>query len=136
MFKIPDNLTRSLGKTCILYFIESGEFVKVGLTDNIDRRLFNLQLGNPLPLRLAYRRTIPRPLNKQVESLVHQRLAEWSIGREWFRMSARAAVKLADPVVKKANTMAERWCLHGIDLRTFGALSPEEVQQHIEINRI
>lgn len=135
MFKTPENLTRSLGKVTTLYFIESGEFVKVGLADDVQRRLHDLQLGNPLPLRLAHRRTIPRALNKQVERLVHGRLGEWSVGREWFRLTAKAAIFHADPIVKQANIVAEQWRRRGVNLRTFGALTPDEVAQHIELNR-
>jgi hypothetical protein len=135
MFKPPVNLTRNLGLTSTLYFIESGEFVKVGIAEDLGRRLFTLQLGNPLVLKVGARRTIPRPLQRQVERLVHQALSEWSIGREWFRLSAKNAVRLADPIVKKANVTAYKWRVGGIELGTGWGLDRDDVADHTDRNQ-
>lgn len=130
------NLLRNLGKTTNLYFVVSGDFVKVGLATNLTERLFTLQLGNPLELRLAARRTIPKALDIQVERAVHAALTDWAIGREWFRLDAKSAVKMADPIVKKANVAAQRWRVHGINLGTGGGLDRDEVMEVIELNTV
>ena len=38
-----------------LYFIRQGDYVKIGVTGDIDRRLKDLQSSNPNPLELLYR---------------------------------------------------------------------------------
>lgn len=37
-----------------LYFIKQGNYVKIGVTNDIDRRLKDLQSSNPNPLELLY----------------------------------------------------------------------------------
>ena len=37
-----------------LYFIRCGNFIKIGVTNNVPRRLRDLQSSNPYPLELVY----------------------------------------------------------------------------------
>ena len=108
-FKQPVNIARNANRRRTLYVIQSGEFVKVGITDDVKKRLFSLQAGNPLPLRLRMSRTMPAALALQVEAMVHRVLAEHSIGREWFRIEAAVAVKAARPILREAERAIHQW---------------------------
>ena len=37
-----------------LYFIKCGNYIKIGVSDNVQRRLNDLKASNPLPLELIY----------------------------------------------------------------------------------
>ena len=109
MFKMPVNIERNCRKRRTLYVIQSGEFVKVGIATNMKSRLFDLQLGNPLLLRVRMQRTIPAALAIQVEQLVHAALSEHAIGREWFRVDAAVAVRAAQPILRQAERAMNQW---------------------------
>lgn len=85
-----------------LYFIVSGEFVKVGLANDVDRRLEGLRVGNPHPMTVAAWRTIPAALARPIEKGVHLALVDHAHFGEWFRVDAATAVRAAKPVVDKA----------------------------------
>lgn len=84
-----------------LYFIGCGEFVKVGLANDIDARIADLRVGNPYPLDLRAYRTIPATVARAVEKGVHTALAEHAHFGEWFRCDHRTATKLAQPIVNR-----------------------------------
>lgn len=70
--------------SCI-YFLACNEFVKIGISENIARRIASIQTGNPNPVRLiaAYRVDDPYA----IEAALH---AEWKLHRtigEWFKMT-------------------------------------------------
>jgi hypothetical protein len=75
-----DNLV-PVFRPCWLYFIESGEHVKIGITANTEMRLAALQTSNPSPLTLAFRRRACR----HVESAFHHALRFERAHGEWFR---------------------------------------------------
>jgi hypothetical protein len=101
-------------RVATLYFISSPPFLKIGITDNIARRLKEFQAGNPHLIHLAGHRTIPAPLARQIERRVHEHFAERAIGREWFRdLDHREAAQAADPHIRKARTAIQRWVADG-----------------------
>lgn len=67
----------------LVYFVQSGSAVKIGVTEDIDKRLAALQTGTPAPICLLA--TIPG--NKTTESQLHKRFAADHIHYEWFRLS-------------------------------------------------
>jgi hypothetical protein len=46
-----------------------------------------MQLGNPYPLSLVNFKYIPKARSRAIEMVVHAKLADYAIGREWFRVS-------------------------------------------------
>lgn len=66
----------------IVYGIQSGQFIKVGATNNLQRRLHAFRLYNPLPMKVVLRREVKE--NYWVENRMHKILAQYAIGREWF----------------------------------------------------
>jgi len=68
-----------------VYVIADGEYVKIGVADDIRRRLSGLQMGNPRPLVLRY--LIPafdRSEAFLIEWKLHQALSHAYIRGEWF----------------------------------------------------
>jgi hypothetical protein len=71
----------------VIYFIQSGdsEFVKIGYCAGEARaRLGQLQVGNPLPLRLVS----VKEGGKNIEALLHDRFEHLRVRGEWFKWDA------------------------------------------------
>lgn len=116
MFFPPVNIDRNLGKKTFIYFITTGEYVKVGIALDPDARLKIFQLGNPHEIKISYRRTVDAALALQTEKLIHKALVAHSVGREWFKIDAATAVKIAKPYIDKANRIAQNW-INGAEIR-------------------
>jgi len=67
-----------------VYFVRSGEYTKIGYTNNLTKRLQCLQTGNPIQLILIYS-TLTR-YGKQLETDLHMMFADYSIRNEWFKL--------------------------------------------------
>ena len=69
----------------VVYFIQSGMYVKVGVcaADRVHGRLRELQTGNPCALSLLG--TIPGDAVE--EARVHRSLADWHARGEWFHLT-------------------------------------------------
>ena len=80
----------------VVYFISSGDFVKIGHTKHtVKSRVVELASGNPLPLKVLA--TTPGP--RALEQDIHRNLTEPKHRGEWFTEHARA---LAPAVAKNA----------------------------------
>jgi len=65
-----------------LYFIRCGDYIKIGSTDDIERRIKNLKHANPYPIEL-----IKIMLNEgHLESKYHDQYKDKRIHGEWFNM--------------------------------------------------
>lgn len=74
-----------------VYFIKVGRYIKVGYSDNPERRCKNLwksstRYGRPWDMSLDSPRELLLviPGSKNTEALCHQALAEFAAGCEWF----------------------------------------------------
>jgi hypothetical protein len=67
----------------MIYFIQSGQYgpIKIGYTDNLEKRLRSLQTGNHDDLRLIY----SMPGERDDEKALHTKFAKHHIRGEWFR---------------------------------------------------
>lgn len=109
------NADRRIGYATILYFIQCGQFVKVGITTDIDKRVNALKAGNPYPLRVASVVDIPSAFDRLVERRVHGALHVYAVGREWFRLKPHLARRVAMPIVRSAWLHAETISLPRIE---------------------
>lgn len=82
-----------------VYGIQSGQFIKVGATNDIQRRLHAFRLYNPLPLKVVLRRIVKE--NYWVENQMHRSLAKYAVGREWFDCSAEQVRGAFDAALKE-----------------------------------
>lgn len=64
-----------------VYFIEMNEFIKIGYSSNLERRIENLALGHPYEIRLLH--DIEGSFD--LETDLHRRFAHIHVRGEWFR---------------------------------------------------
>jgi len=65
-----------------LYFIRCGDYIKIGSTDNVERRIKDLTNSNPYPVEL-----IKVILDQgHLESIYHEQYKDKRIHGEWFNM--------------------------------------------------
>ena len=69
-----------------IYIIRSGEYYKVGITNNVKKRLGDLQVGNPVKLEVIRAFTVHNPYLR--EDMVHQALKDYHVRGEWFQTIA------------------------------------------------
>jgi hypothetical protein len=84
-----------------LYLIQQkgSSFFKVGISNNVKRRLENLQSGNPHKLYIVRYWKIS---NKGIETLVHNVLVEYHVRLEWFDIPDVVKVlALIDTVIER-----------------------------------
>lgn len=113
-FAPPSNFHRTHNKTCHLYCMRSGEFLKVGITDHVGRRLDQFRAGNPHGVDLVARRAVPASLARQIEKRVHLHFEERAIGREWFRdLAHQDVISVATPIIQRARRAVARWKTDG-----------------------
>lgn len=74
----------SWAATAILYGIQSGQMIKIGVARDLSRRLEQFRLHNPHELKVVIRRPVFERYIFQVEKRAHQLLAPYACGREWF----------------------------------------------------
>lgn len=82
-------------KTGIVYFFRAGDFIKIGLTENLFSRLQNIQVGNALQVTIAA--TVPG--DHDTEKYYQCRFAPQHERGEWFRYEGqlRAYLKAEFP---------------------------------------
>lgn len=86
-----------------VYGIRCGEFVKIGKATDIEQRLHTFRLCNPYPCEVVFRRRTEAPLH--FERKMRELLAEWSVGREWFRITDNQITEAASVAAVHAKTV-------------------------------
>jgi len=75
----------------VIYFIQGGDQVKIGYTENAEQRLKALQCGSPVPLELIA--TMPGDVGTEAE--MHARFSGARVHGEWFQWAGELAAFLA-----------------------------------------
>lgn len=81
--KRPGDYPTSPDGWCYLYIVRSGSTVKIGRAKDLRDRIKSLQVSHPTPLVLLG----AAPIHATLEPQVHQRLALWCAGGEWYEMA-------------------------------------------------
>jgi hypothetical protein len=84
-----------------IYVIEEdgGKFCKVGITsDNIARRLRELQLGNSRKLTVLLHEPLPNP--RRVERMAHSLMWNHYQGHEWFHIDGARALSAVKEAIE------------------------------------
>lgn len=68
-----------------VYGIRSLDLIKIGVADDIQKRMKVMGLSNPHGLELVFYRNVFAPF--RFERRMHEILADKSVGREWFRVT-------------------------------------------------
>ena len=72
------------------------DLCKVGYSEDPDRRVAELQVGNPHALRVVHRVRVDDDRVRVLESKLHHELGPWRARGEWFRVTPRRAAGLLD----------------------------------------
>lgn len=102
--RVPLSFIEHPDKKSAIYIFECGEFIKVGMTTDVERRRQDILATNPFDLRLAYYRTVHFAVARETELAVLAALKQFHHRGEWFRISAKAAL----PHLKEAWNAARR----------------------------
>lgn len=68
---------------CVIYFVRAGGSVKIGCAGDVQKRMRELQTGNPYTLELL----LTLPGSQEEEFTLHQQFAADLIRGEWFQLS-------------------------------------------------
>jgi hypothetical protein len=97
----------------VLYVVKANRFYKIGISLDFAGRLADIQLYNPLKVRLVTFEYIPTRRRIQIEKAVHARLADYRMHGEWFDASPVLIKQVVREVVTSAKKQ-EPWHLaHG-----------------------
>lgn len=70
---------------------------KIGVTKNFVKRLSNLQTGNPHIIEVYY--FYPTYKSRKIESFLHKKYKQKSLGGEWFEFSEEELIKVHDDIL-------------------------------------
>ena len=75
-------------KICFVYFISDGSYIKIGVAENIQKRIKELQIGNPKKLFLVeYLEFNYKEQAYFAEKHLHQMFAKERMSGEWFNVA-------------------------------------------------
>jgi hypothetical protein len=89
--RIPLNVARNEDRRISVYLIASGPYLKIGVSENVRRRLEDLMAGNAHEMRIVMTRSAPRYLGMEIEKRLHLRFAAYRHRGEWFTCDVDAA---------------------------------------------
>lgn len=93
-----------MATSSLVYFIQSGDNVKIGITRNVAKRVASLQTGSAMPLVVL--NTMPG--GEKTESILHAALAAYRQSGEWFKLCDEVRKCVADPAGFLAEQKARR----------------------------
>jgi hypothetical protein len=68
-----------------LYFIKGGDAIKVGITDNVEKRLIGIQTGNPSKVELLQSISMSDEEARKAESEIHRIFIKTNLSGEWYQ---------------------------------------------------
>lgn len=87
-FWTPARVTLGETQRCV-YFIQNGDdgAIKIGMTRKLQKRLADLQVNNPIELRILG--AIPTNKPRDLERDLHRQFQEFRVSGEWFSPSEK-----------------------------------------------
>ena len=86
----------------VVYVIKAGEYVKVGIAEDVLKRLQVFRTHCPMPVSLAYcSKAILRPEARKIELECHGHLLLSHVHGEWFKVDASIAVSFLASVIDR-----------------------------------
>lgn len=82
------------GKRRMLYIMQCGEFVKIGISKMVQDRLRTIRTSNPQEVTLLRVYTSDIQDAESMEFLLHRSLKEFHVRGEWFKSEALEHVKM------------------------------------------
>lgn len=73
-----------MSKSTHIYVVSCGDMLKIGITNNIEKRMKTFKTGNPIPIVLEYLEERKDPM--KAEQYVLNQLSKYRIpGTEWLK---------------------------------------------------
>ena len=120
--------------TSHVYVISCGQFCKVGMAVNVDKRFSMLQCGNPHEMHIELVAEVCKKRARECECLAHGELSDYHHRKEWFRVPVKKAKRAVIQAVqryedrKPVNEMTEREIEIAYE-EALGMRSPHRVAQ-------
>jgi len=108
-----------------IYLIKSGKYHKIGKSQEPERRLKDLQMSNPIELKLIETTTLddiisdPRYVNRykrtsidKLEAVMHSRLHSYRVRGEWFELPEKVlnqVLKFMNGKIKLSSLGQPKW---------------------------
>lgn len=67
-----------------VYIMRCGDYHKIGITENLDNRINQIQTGNPYPIELVF--AVKHPKSSLIEKELHKKYSNKNWKREWFEL--------------------------------------------------
>jgi hypothetical protein len=90
----------------VIGILPSRPEIKVGITDNIDKRIASLQTGNARKLYVAYQTKSDRA--KEIETLFFLRNNDSRLMGEWFKLRPAEAIASLREILSEGNVVRLR----------------------------
>ena len=85
-----------------VYVIAAGPFVKIGIADNVERRMASIQTGCPYPCNIIHSALVMAAIASGVEGDLHQQFSHKRTSGEWFRLTKRELKAVIRSINRKA----------------------------------
>ena len=79
-----------------IYFLRSGQHIKIGHANNVEKRIKIFQTGNPHNVELIYKFYCGQDC-KKIEAKLHKYLRTYRVNGEWFR-SVKLIYSIVDTI--------------------------------------
>lgn len=66
-----------------VYIVSCGDLIKIGVTNDIDKRVKTLQTGNPFPIVVEF--VEQKRQAYKIESYLHRMFEQYRVQGEWFK---------------------------------------------------
>lgn len=109
--KVSYHTKRGIG---YVYALRCGELVKIGITTDLARRVREVNMHNPFPVRAEMCRAIEREYIRVIERAIHGRLDASRVTGEWFRATKQEVRSAMAWALREAHKLAGR------DVRVLG----------------
>lgn len=86
----------------MIYFIEGGNYTKIGVSDNPKKRLNELQTGNPFDLKIKFL----TDGEYEKESRIHKALSLYRVKGEWFYLKQEWNDELINFIIEQSELMS------------------------------
>lgn len=92
-----------------LYGIVCKPFIKIGIAQDLSRRVEEMRLMNPHPIRVALKAQVSSCLALMAEGELHRLFAEVRYRREWFRATAKDVAPKFWEIVEQAREIEDAY---------------------------
>ena len=99
-----------------IYFIKARDAIKIGIAQDVKKRMNEIQVSNPDKLQLFHLFTVPIKTSREIESTIHYIFRSSQLNGEWF-MSSLSLIKFIDAIKKVGWNPLIPWMAENCDIK-------------------